>query len=315
MKAFVVIGGLLCSLAAWGQNLPASGPYRVLTVERLVLHDAARNKDLPLKIYYPDAPGPFPVIVFSHGALASKDCYSALGQYWASFGYVSIHPSHGDSVADSGFRGTLLEAINDPRNWRNRPGDISFVIDSLSEIEKLAPQLSGKLDHRRIGVGGHSFGAYTAELTGGMNISLPGKDGPQSFADKRVKAILLMSPEGEGRMGLTAHSWDNLHLPMLLMFGSRDFGPWGEPAVWRSEAYQKAPSGDKYEVELEGGTHMAFAGPSLRGGVQDEAFQCAKRESRAFWDAYLKQLPEARNYLRSDGLKQFSIDAAKFANK
>ena len=114
VKAFVVIGGLLCSLAAWGQNLPASGPYRVLTVERLVLHDAARNKDLPLKIYYPDAPGPFPVIIFSHGALASKDCYSELGQYWASFGYVSIHPSHGDSIADSGFRGTLREAISDP---------------------------------------------------------------------------------------------------------------------------------------------------------------------------------------------------------
>ena len=315
VKAFVVIGGLLCSLAAWGQYRPGSGPYRVLTVESLVLHDAVRNKDLPLKIYYPDAPGPFPVIVFSHGALASKDCYSALGQYWASFGYVSIHPSHGDSVADSGFHGTLREAISDPRNWRNRPQDISFVIDSLSEIEKLAPQLSGKLDQRRVGVGGHSFGAYTAELIGGMNISLPGKDGPQSFADKRVKAILLMSPEGEGRMGLTAHSWDNLRLPMLLMFGSRDFGPWGEPPVWRSEAYQKAPFGDKYEVEFEGGRHMAFAGPSRRGGVQDEAFQCAKRESLAFWDAYLKQLPEARNYLRSNGLKQFSINAAKFANK
>jgi predicted dienelactone hydrolase len=305
----------LFSLAAWGQYQPSSGPYRVLTVEHLVLHDAARNKDLPLKIYYPDAPGPFPVIVFSHGALASKDCYSALGEYWASFGYVSIHPSHADSVADSGFHGTLRDAISDPRNWRNRPEDVSLVIDSLSEIEKLAPQLSGKLDHRRIGVGGHSFGAYTAELIGGMNISLPGQVGLQSFADKRVRAILLMSPQGEGRMGLTAHSWDNLRLPMLLMFGSRDLGPWGEPAAWRSEAYQKAPSGDKYEVEFEGGKHMAFAGLSRPGGVQDGAFQCAKRESLAFWDAYLKLLPAARNYLRSDGLKQFSINAAKFANK
>ena len=315
VRALVVISSLLCSLAAWGQYQPSSGPYRVLTVEGLVLHDTARNKDLPLKIYYPDAPGPFPVIVFSHGALASKDCYAELGQYWASFGYVSIHPSHADSIADNGFSGTLRDAISDPRNWRSRPKDISFVVDSLSEIEKLAPQLSGKLDYRRIGVGGHSFGAYTAELIGGMSISLPGQDGLQSFADKRVQAILLMSPQGEGRMGLTAHSWDNLRLPMLLMFGSRDFGPWGEPAVWRSEAYQKAPSGDKYEVEFEGGTHMAFAGLSRQGGVQDEAFQCAKRESLAFWDAYLKRLPEARNFLRSDGLKQFSIDAAKFASK
>jgi predicted dienelactone hydrolase len=287
----------------------------VLTVDRIVLHDAARSKDLLLKVYYPDAPGPFPVIVFSHGALASKDCYSALGQYWASFGYVSIHPSHADSVADSGFRGTLHDAISDPQGWQNRAQDISLIIDSLAKIEKLAPQLSGKFDHQRIGVGGHSFGAYTAELIGGVNILLPGKEEPQSFADKRVTAILLMSPQGEGRMGLTAHSWDNLHLPMLLMYGSRDFGPWGEAPVWRSEAFRKAPSGNKYEVELDGGTHMGFAGPSRRGGVQDGVFQCAKLESLAFWDAYLKQNPVAKNYLKSDGLKKFSVDAATFENK
>jgi predicted dienelactone hydrolase len=310
---------LLCSWAAWGQYRPNAGPYAVRTAEGVVLHDAARNKNLPLKIYYPEAAGPFPVIVFSHGALASKDCYSALGQYWASFGYVSIHPSHDDSIADSDYRGTLRDAISDPRHWENRPADISFVIDSLSEIERLVPQLRGKLDRRRIGVGGHSFGAYTAELIGGMNIRLPGHDELLSFADKRVKAILLMSPQGEGRMGLTAHSWDNLRLPMLLMYGSRDFGPWGEAPVWRSEAFQKAPSGDKYEVEFDGGTHMGFAGPSRPGGVQSEVFQGAKLESLAFWDAYLKQVPEAKSYLKLNGLKKFSADARsannKFANK
>lgn len=116
-------------------------------------------------------------------------------------------------------------------------------------------------------------------------------------------------------MGLTAHSWDSLRLPMLLMYGSLDFGPWGEAPTWRSEAFQKAPSGNKYKVELEGGTHMAFAGSSRRGGVQNEVFQYAKLESLAFWDAYLKQVPKAKEYLRSDGLRKFSVDAAKFANK
>jgi predicted dienelactone hydrolase len=287
----------------------------VLTAERIVLHDAVRKKDLPLKIYYPDAAGPFPVIIFSHGALASKDCYSELGRYWASFGYVSIHPSHGDSIADSGYLGTLREAISDPAAWRNRPADVSFIIDSLAELERLVPQLKGQLDTRHIGVGGHSFGAYTAALVGGTTILLPGDGGAQSFADKRVSAILLLSPQGEGRMGLTARSWDTIRLPMLLMYGSRDFGPWGEAPDWRSEAFRGAPSGNKYEVELAGGTHMGFAGPSRRGGVQDGVFQCTKLESLAFWDAYLKQLPKAKEFLRSDGLKKFSVDAATFANK
>jgi predicted dienelactone hydrolase len=310
-----LIAALLFTWTAWGQDTPKSGPFQVLTIERLVLHDATRNKDLLLKIYYPEAAGRFPVIVFSHGALASKECYSELGKYWASFGYISIHPSHGDSIADSGFRGTLREAISDPNAWENRPKDISFVIDSLPEIERLAPQLRGKLDRRHIGVGGHSFGAYTAELVGGTRIMLPGNDRPQSFADKRVKAILLLSPQGEGKMGLTARSWDKLRLPMLLMYGSLDFGAWGEQPVWRSEAYQMAPPGNKYKVELAGGRHMGFASSSLRNGVQNEVFQCTKLETLAFWDAYLKKIPRAKEYLKSDGLKRFNVSAAQFAAK
>jgi dienelactone hydrolase len=309
---------LLLSLPGWTQQGTQDlsvGPYRVLTVEQIVLHDAARNKDLPLKIYYPDGRGPFPVIIFSHGALASKDCYSELGKYWASFGYVSIHPSHADSIADSDYDGTLLQAISDPHAWPNRARDISFVIDSLPKLERLVPALHGKLDRRHIGVGGHSFGAYTSELIGGVRITLPGNDQLQSFADKRVCAILLLSPQGEGRMGLTEHSWDHLRLPMLLMYGSRDYGAWGEPAVWRSEPYQKSPSGHKYEVELVGGTHMGFAASSRTQTVLNHQFQCAKLETLAFWNAYLKHNRKAADYLASYGLRDFSLNAANFAKK
>jgi predicted dienelactone hydrolase len=279
------------------------------------LHDLARNKNIPIKIYYPAGVGRFPVIIFSHGALASKDSYSGLGQYWASYGYVSIHPSHADSVANSGFRGTLRQALSDPRGWENRPEDISFIIDSLAHVETFAPQLTGKVDLRHIGVGGHSFGAYTAGLVAGTTILLPGKDAPQSFADKRVSAVVLLSPQGEGIMGLSAHSWDAVHVPMLLMYGSRDFGPFGEEPVWRSEAFAKGPAGNKYEVELEGGTHMGFAGLFRDEDHRVEVFQCAKLETLAFWDAYLKQDPKAEQYVESHGLQKFSGDIARFANK
>ncbi len=305
----------LWSGAAWCQYAQTSGPYKVLTVENIALHDPARNKDIPLKIYYPVGAGPFPVIIFSHGALASKDRYSALGEFWASYGYVSIHPSHGDSAADSGFRGSLREAISDPHAWENRPKDISFIIDSLAHVEKFAPQLTGKLDLRHIGVGGHSFGAYTAGLIAGTQIVLPGRSAPQSFADKRVSAVVMLSPEGEGIMGLTAHSWDAIKVPMLLMYGSRDFGPFGQEPVWRSEPFEKAPAGNKYKVELEGGTHMGFAAPFPGGTHRVEVFQCAKLETLAFWDAYLKQDPKAMQYVESHGLQEYSGDAARFANK
>ncbi|HZW80628.1 MAG TPA: hypothetical protein VFF50_09165 [Candidatus Deferrimicrobiaceae bacterium] len=315
ITTIAVILVCLSSCTAWCQYTPSVGPYKVLTVESVVLHDPARNKDIPIKIYYPDAAGRFPVIIFSHGALASKDNYWALGQYWASYGYVSIHPSHGDSIADAGFRGTFRQALTDPRQWENRPKDISFIIDSLAHVKKFAPQLAGKLNLHHIGVGGHSFGAYTAGLIGGAQILLPGKTGPQTFTDKRVSAVVMLSPQGEGVLGLSAHSWDAVRVPMLLMYGSRDFGPFGQQPVWRSEAFEKAPAGNKYKVELMGGTHMGFAGIFGNGGHRAEVFQCAQLETLAFWDAYLKHESKAKQYLASHGLEKFSGDNALFANK
>ncbi len=144
---------------------------------------------------------------------------------------------------------------------------------------------------------------------------MPGQTAPASFADKRVSAILLLSPQGEGRMGLTPHSWDSLHLPMLLMYGSRDFGAWGEPAVWRSEPYSKSPPGHKYKVEVVGGTHMGFAASSTAGSVLNHQFQSAKLETLAFWNAYLKNSREAADYLSSESLRNFSPDPVNFASK
>ncbi|HUK65227.1 MAG TPA: hypothetical protein VLV17_00260 [Anaeromyxobacteraceae bacterium] len=284
--------------SAEGQYPSAMGPYGVRTIEDLVLHDSLRHREIPLKVYYPAARGPFPVIVFSHGALASKDAYSALGEYWASYGYVSVHPSHADSIADSGYSGTLKQAINDPNAWENRPRDVSFVLDALAHVDRLAPELKGELDLSHIGVAGHSFGAYTASLIGGTTVLIPGHRGPQSFADKRVAAVVMLSPQGEGRLGLTADSWDHLRLPVLIMYGSLDFGPFGEPPSWRNEAFEKAPPGDKYDVELEGANHMKFAGFAVAGERPDRTFQSVKYDTLAFWDAYLKRDPIARRYLK-----------------
>ncbi len=311
----VVATAALAAAAQSAQYHPDSGPHKVLTVERIVLHDAERNKDVPLKIYYPQGSGSFPVIIFSHGAFASKDSYWALGEYWASYGYVSIHPSHADSRKDSGYRGRLRQVMKDPEVWKNRPRDISFVIDSLAQIEQLAPELQGKLDRSRIGVGGHSYGAYTAEAIGGATVLMPGAQKPRSFGDKRVKAIVVLSPQGEGEMGLTAHSWDELRLPMLLMYGSRDFGTQRRTPTWRSQPFYHSPPGNKYDVELEGATHFTFAGPIIKGGRQSSLFQCAKLETLAFWDAYLKKDPNAKQYLASDALEKFSEGRARVDRK
>jgi predicted dienelactone hydrolase len=196
-----------------------------------------------------------------------------------------------------------------------RPKDISFVIDSLPEIERRVPELHGKLDAKRIGVGGHSYGAYTTQAIGDATVQLPGNKEPVSFADKRVKAIIMMSPQGEGQMGLTQHSWDDMRLPMLVMYGSRDFGSQHQSPTWRSEAFFKSPPGDKYDVEIEGATHMTFVGPMFKIGRENKLFQTAKIETLAFWDSYLNFDYGAKRYLRSNELTKWSEGAARIDRK
>ena len=295
---------MMAMFAATGILAAQTGVPNVLTVNNLVLHDTARHKEIPLKIYYPRGPGPFPVIVFSHGAWASKDSYFALGQYWASHGYVSIHPSHADSRKDSGFRGTLQQTISDPSAWEDRPKDISFVLDSLDQIERRVRPLKGKLDRTRIGVGGHSFGAYTAEAVAGATVQMPGKSQPESFADKRVRAFVVMSPQGTGEMGLTDHSWDNIRVPMMLMYGTRDFGTQRRTPTWRSQPFYYSPPGDKYDLVLQGATHFTFVGPMRESGGETKLFQCVETSSLAFWDAYLKDDKPAKQFLAGPALEK-----------
>ena len=72
----------------------AAGPcgVEVITYDWL---DAPRNRQVPVKLYYPKtSPGPCPVIVFSHGLGGSRDGYEYLGRHWAEQGQVAIHVTH-----------------------------------------------------------------------------------------------------------------------------------------------------------------------------------------------------------------------------
>src|ERR1700712_4732620 len=84
--AFTVCDGFTADYTA------QPGPFAVGNLEQ-VWHDAARNRDVPVKIYYPKTDagkesGRSPVIIFSHGLGGSREGYSYLGEHWASCGYI-----------------------------------------------------------------------------------------------------------------------------------------------------------------------------------------------------------------------------------
>src|SRR4029077_19202514 len=75
------------------------GPHKVQSIARLVLKDVKRSKEVQLRVHFPGGNGPFPLIVWSHGAGGSKDNYLTLMEHWASHGYITIQPTHSDSPA------------------------------------------------------------------------------------------------------------------------------------------------------------------------------------------------------------------------
>lgn len=314
----------LLTTAAWAEGTPVPesvlpvytaepGPFTVGVVKELVLHDSKRGKDLELRITYPEGTGPFPVIVWSHGAFGSKDNYRPLTDYWASYGYVVVQPTHEDSM-------TLGNRPGDPKafqSWATRPADVSFILDSLGEIETKETVLKGKFDAQAIGVGGHSFGAGTSQLIGGARAY--GLGGEKSFEDERATAILLLSGQGPGEM-LTERSWLHFTRPLFVMTGSKD-GPTrtGQPAEWRKKPYELSPAGDKYLVWVEGLDHgyggIAGGNFNPRNKPNPSHVAWTKIATRAFWDAYLKQAGEARAYLESDQLPVLTEGALRLDRK
>src|SRR5260370_12791009 len=200
----------------------ANGPYSVSEVEDLVLHDAHRNKDLHVRIFYPNHSGKYPVIVFSHGAGGSQNCCDALTHHWATYGYITIQPTHHDSAVqrrNAGeenirFMQAVRDALKKPALWESRPRDISYVLDALPALEKRIPGLAGKIDPNRIGVSGHSMGSYAAEAIAGAIVDLPGHPAT-NFADPRVKAVLCLSPQGPGTFGFNNPPSHPFLLPTL----------------------------------------------------------------------------------------------------
>jgi predicted dienelactone hydrolase len=141
---------------------------------------------------------------------------------------------------------------------------VKFVIDEAARNALL----KDLVDMERIGVAGHSFGAYTAMAIGGLTMDLPeGK--ARSLRDPRVKAVLPMSPEGPGTMGITAGSWDQFAVPVLFLTGTRDYGAGGRSAAWRRSGFDHVHGVDDYLVTLEGAGHMTFA--DLAGSAKYEA--------------------------------------------
>lgn len=301
----------------------------------LVLRDQVREKDLEIKVTYPDGAVTYPVIVFSHGLLGSKDGYQPLVRYWADNGYVVIQPTHYDSAS---FRKPTLTELRDLTplfvGWESRPDDIILILNELANIESLLPDFKGNFDHSRIGMGGHSFGSHTAMLIGGTQLSANSfgncgnvgsiatgnLSGGKQFRDERPLAFLLLSPQGSGRAltetaDFNQSAWDDFERPMMIVTGTEDKGRRRQDHVWRSEAFKYGAPDDKYLMVIEGGYH-GFGGITGTkffgsGPANDSHVEWVQLSTLAFFDRYVKGLLEASKFLTEGELAKVSGGAVQ----
>ena len=278
----------------------------VRTLDRIDLVDPARGRTLPTRIHMPAAPGPWPVILFSHGFGGSLSAFGETGRYWAARGMVVIHPTQSDSVqvpdptlpaedaravrqalaAAMGARPTgaaLAEVMERPIFLRSRLADIAFLQSLVRARDaRLPAPVRDRIDPARMGMAGHSFGAYLTLVVCGARLSPePPPPLPSGF-----RAGMAISGQGSGRLGLKKGTFDRMSLPLFSVTGSQDFGAAGETPDWRLEAFRSAGPGRQYAAILDGFRHGDFDAPENDPALGKPVGRLRALQS-AFWRATL----------------------------
>jgi predicted dienelactone hydrolase len=338
-----ILAGLLLmgTFMALAVPLKASALAPAVQSRDLMLHDAKRKGlELPIRVNWTSdgTAGSKPLVIFSHGAASTMDSYTYLAEYWAQHGYICVRPEHADSLRRAmiaggdqmDFVGNLEKLHRDGAGWVARARDISCVIDSVPEIEKEFPDVAKLIDARHIGLSGHSYGAYTTTNVAGARLPSSGGKNLPSVLDRRVQAIVAMSPQSVATdvpalEYENKQAWQALHLPAMFLTGENDLVPY---KTWRSvgNPFDYSPAGNKYLVMLPHATHMSFSGPASQGekGQQffrqmidkfmaddpgpsrrNEASQLKAIQllTTAFWDAYLKGSPASKRWLNNPKIR------------
>lgn len=192
-----------------------SGPFAVGDVQVTLVDESratrengdfpgAETRTLVTSIWYPegDSSDRYPLVIYSHGFMSSRDGGDYLARSLASHGYV---------VASADFPLTNTAAPGGPSvsDVSNQPGDVTFLIDSLIGLEGDAKPFTGEIDPARIGVMGLSLGGLTSTLV----------TYHPRWRDERIKAAVSIA--GPAVM-FTRRFFLNSSAPLLMIGGTAD---------------------------------------------------------------------------------------------
>lgn len=323
--ALIACAGLSCT-AAGQQTEPAPPPGRFhvgYTVLDFSYPNAGKEKTLTVAIWYPTAerpkpyvyggptkgsvaldaklhtePGPYPLLVFSHGYGGSGLSAVFLNEPLASRGWIVAAPDHHDRHSAVRIRTGLNENL-DRRAFlqhagqitRSGPNDRAPYLYRLDELKLALDRIlatkpfANAIDKKRIAVGGHSFGGFTAL---GLCGAIP------KWRDDRIKALLLFST-GAGGYLFTEKELAAVKMPSIYFMGEREKDQLraGTTMAELADKLYRNFSPPKYFLEIRGANHFSFnngftdtpRSRFLRGSHTQ--FDLIRRYSIAFLETYV----------------------------
>jgi len=283
--------------------------------------DPARDRAIPLLVYLPAGRQAAPVVLFSHGLGGHRRGNAYLGEHWSARGYVVVfvqHPGSDDAVwrkAPLGGRLAAMQQAASLENFQARVHDVRAVIDQLAVWQQQdGHALHERLNLQQLGMSGHSFGALTTQAVSGQFFPLVG----QQFTDGRIRAAIALSPSVPLR-GDAAKAFASVKMPWLLMTGTHDAAIiGGQTPESRLGVFPHLPPGNKYQLVLDKAEHSAFSDRRLPGESQPRNpnhHRAVLAISSAFWDAWLRLDPAAREWLGGDGPRRVLEPADRWQTK
>ncbi|NER19458.1 MAG: alpha/beta hydrolase [Symploca sp. SIO1B1] len=140
----------------------------------LRLEDQQRERTIKVDLHWArNSHGP--LVVFSHGYGSDRKFLTYLARHLASHG-ISVasveHPNSNYTWIDRSSVGEQIGDILPASEFIDRPQDISFALDRITQISRKSASLRGKFNTQQVSVIGHSLGGYTALVLAGGKLDL-----------------------------------------------------------------------------------------------------------------------------------------------
>lgn len=229
--------------------------------------DAARSRELPVRLRWPEGSGPCALVVHSHGLGGNREGGDAWGRAWCRAGFAVIHVQHPGSDTETLRQGLrALRGAASAEQLIARAADMRFVLDELERRASGGGSPWSRVRLDAIGASGHSFGAQTVMAVAGKRF--PVRAAP-NFAEPRFRAFVAFSPAlGREDRQTPAEQFGAIERPMLLLTGSLDGDPLSQAFEGEDRARVfdglAAGRGTRALLWLDGADHMTFGGNAAR---------------------------------------------------